>query len=81
MIQFKGTSGKWQVSSSSDYSGEYSLRNEKYAPTFEEDLYNAQLISKSPDMLAMLQYFIQHNMLSVTGEVMAEQLIKEATTL
>ena len=39
------------------------------------------LISKAPEMLEMLEYFVENNMLSITGEEMAKQLIKEATEL
>jgi hypothetical protein len=47
----------------------------------EEASANEKLISKAPEMLEMLQYFVENNMLSVTGEEMAKQLIKEATTV
>lgn len=42
---------------------------------------NALLISKAPEMLEMLQYFVDNNMLSVVGEEMAKQLIKQATEI
>lgn len=42
---------------------------------------NALLISKAPEMLEMLEYFVEKDMLSAYGEALANQLIKEATEL
>jgi hypothetical protein len=36
---------------------------------------------KAPEMLEMLKYFVENNMLSAHGDEIAEQLIKEATEL
>lgn len=47
----------------------------------EEAKANAQLISCAPEMLEMLQYFVDENMLSITGEEMAKELIKKATEI
>ena len=38
---------------------------------------NALLISKAPEMLEALQFFVNNNMLSVIGEEVAERLINE----
>jgi hypothetical protein len=45
------------------------------------DFANALLISKAPEMLEMLKYFVENNMLSIVGEEKAKQLIKEATDI
>jgi hypothetical protein len=42
---------------------------------------NAKLISCAPEMLQLLEYFLEQNMLSVAGEELAEQLIIKATTI
>jgi hypothetical protein len=42
-----------------------------------ERMYNA----KAPEMLEMLKYFVENNMLSIVGEEKAKQLIKEATDI
>lgn len=42
---------------------------------------NALLISKAPEMLEVLKYFVDNNMLSVVGEEMAVELIKQATEI
>ena len=51
------------------------------AKTKEEALYNAQLISKAPEMLDMLQTLLYNS--DVPNEIydQARQLIKEATTI
>jgi hypothetical protein len=41
----------------------------------------SQKQQKYDEMLAMLEYLVNNNMLSITGEEMAEQLIKEAKEL
>ena len=45
--------------------------------TKEEMQANAKLISKAPEMLEALQFFVNNNMLSVIGEEVAERLINE----
>ena len=48
------------------------------ASTKEEEMKaNAKLISKAPEMLEALQFFVNNNMLSVIGEEVAERLINE----
>ena len=42
-----------------------------------ERMYNG----KAPEMLEMLKYFVENNMLSIVGEEKAKQLIKEATEI
>ena len=87
-MEFKGTKGKWIVSTSKEYSGEYSLTSEQYAPTFAEDEANALLMSKSLEMLDMLKKYI-FDLKNIVPKSRArdsriydvEQLIKEATEL
>ena len=45
----------------------------------EEDNANDKIIECAPEMLEMLEYFVNNNMLSITGEEKAKQLIKKAT--
>lgn len=85
MSEFKGTKGEWgfvfgdnqyEVFSEPIYTGDF-----KDICSNIENEHDALLISKSPEMLEMLKYFIDNNMLSVVGEEMAVKLIKEATNL
>ena len=90
-MEFKGTKGKWKVEQNKEYPTLHLIFSDNtdnifesgtlvaktcYAPQSE---YNALLISKAPEMLNLLQYFVDNNMLSVRGEEMAIELIKEAT--
>lgn len=86
-MEFKGTKGKWFVKSSSDYTGEYSLRADLYAPTFEEDEANVLLISKAPEMLETL-IKVNESLLNDSSTIEqielrkeVEELIKKATTI
>lgn len=47
----------------------------------EESEANAKLISCAPEMLQLLENFLEQNMLSVAGEELAEKLIIKATTI
>lgn len=95
MTSFKGTKGKWKIHKGSHYFSVKYEENERGSINLfmisedykgshslvEECKANALLISKAPEMLDMLEYFVENNMLSITGEEMAKQLIKEATEL
>ena len=82
-MEFKGTKGKWIVSASTDYSDVIMIRGEQYAPSFNENKYNAQLVSKAPEMLEMLKNIQSetdpHGNSKRWNEI--QQLIKEATEL
>lgn len=91
-FEFKGTKGKWSYSKQKgikNHCFQAQVWNENgdsmaiIEPTDNEyeASANALLISKAPEMLEMLQYFVDNNMLSVVGEEIAKQLIKEATEL
>lgn len=88
--EFKGTKGKWQWNPARGnrlaiLENEYGYEicnfgdDTTYYPTegTEPDIYDAKLIVKAPEMLELLQYFIENNMLSVAGEELAEKLINE----
>ena len=91
MSNFKGTRGKWFIKSTSYNRSWINISSDKViiARTFfgeeepivneKEAQANALLISKAPEMLEMLEYFVNNNMLSIAGEEMAQQLIKKAT--
>jgi hypothetical protein len=89
MGQFKGTNGKWRAVNNGPHWNnraidnwviEWSLDNELVSDHVY-DPFDALLISKAPEMLAMLERFVHHNMLSIQGKEEAIQLIKEATEL
>jgi len=88
MSEFKGSKGKWKLAFN-EYGYYTSVRNEddtrkicvSRVNNMEESNANLLLISKSKEMLEMLQYFIDNNMMSVTADEMAIKLIKEATTI
>ena len=93
-MEFKGTKGKWTYEyDNSDYNptewytifsdkGSVLSRNYNERNFQEEEMRaNALLISKAPEMLEMLQYFIDNNMISVKADEMAIELIKQATEL
>lgn len=89
-MEFKGTKGKWFIDTELNHINKYGSKvrvissdNDEHMIEIygnkDEDDFNAQLISCAPEMLEMLQYFVDENMLSITGEEMAKQLIKKAT--
>jgi hypothetical protein len=82
-MEFKGTKGKWEVTVSSEYSGDYSIFAENGSATSFEDKANALLISKAPEMLEMLNKVCEK--LKGNGFPMLQneiqQLIKEATEI
>ena len=91
-MEFKGTKWKWHVLKIdlSDYKSISigSPINNKVichmalgGAINNTDKYNALLISKAPEMLALLQRMVDENMLSHLGDELAEQLIKEATNI
>jgi hypothetical protein len=47
----------------------------------EESEANAKLIACAPEMLQLLEYFLDQDMLSIAGESLAEKLIEKATTI
>ena len=75
-MEFKGTNG-WFL----DKEGYLKDKNLDIIADFfitnQEDLANAKLASKAPEMLEALQFFVNNNMLSVIGEEVAERLINE----
>lgn len=91
MSNFKGTKGKWFIKSTSYNRSWINISSEKgiIARTFlgeEEPIVNekeaesnAKLIECAPEMLEMLEHFVNNNMLPITGEEWARQLIKKAT--
>ena len=86
MSEFKGTKGKWEFDCD-EYADTADVWNGKgeniisYQGHNTERVYDFLLMSKSKEMLEMLQYFVDNNMLSVVGEEMAVKLIKQATEL
>jgi hypothetical protein len=82
-MEFKGTKGKWEVTISNEYCGDYSIKNENGSANSFEDEANALLISKAPEMLEMLNKVckkLKGNGFPMLQEEI-EQLIKEATTI
>lgn len=84
MTNFKGTKGKWQfVRYEKTFTIEkFGITNWTILQTITnepQDEANAKLIACAPEMLEMLEYFVNNNMLSIAGEEMAEKLIKKAT--
>ena len=84
MSNFKGTKGKWQfVRYEKTFAIEtFGITNWTILQTITnqpQDEENAKLIACAPEMLEMLEHFVNNNMLSITGEEMAQQLIKKAT--
>lgn len=85
--EFKGTKGEWKIdleyksiervqiidSNNNGFIDVWKLGK----ITKEEMKANAKLISKAPEMLESLQFFVNNNMLSVIGEEVAERLINE----
>jgi hypothetical protein len=83
-MEFKGTKGNWYVSKGhktiNDEKG-FGIAQENGIRNSNEWDANALLISKAPEMLEALQFFVNNNMLSVIGEEVALRLIKEATEI
>ena len=79
MSEFKATKGKWEIHI--DEFDNYNIISNGHYLGEARNIQDALLISKAPEMLEILEYFVKNNMLSVIGEEMAEQLIKEATEL
>lgn len=86
-MEFKGTKGNWTVSISDE---EYNLfQLKEYDYSIKEEEYNAQLISKAPELLEMLQkILLMTETCNGTFEDFRErynieikQLIKEATDI
>ena len=88
-MEFKGTKGKWEVynpnhigcinvsfGKNDGFTGYVELWHH-YFENKEEAKANALLISKAPEMLEALKFFVNNNMLSVIGEEVAERLINE----
>jgi hypothetical protein len=84
MSEFKGTKGKWEARLKGQIASAVYCDNTQIcmrARSTTEAKADMLLISKAPEMLEMLQYFVDNNMLSVVGEEMAVKLIKQATEL
>ena len=81
--EFKGTQGQWvlEKDGNSAFFINSTEREEIVSVWIEDDeteaKANALLISKAPEMLEALQFFVNNNMLSVIGEEVAERLINE----
>jgi hypothetical protein len=91
-MEFKGTKGKWEVLITDEVDSHLDIAINSnqdciawvYSKSSYKDINgkaNALLISKAPEMLEMLKYFVENNMLSANGDELAEQLIKEATEI
>ncbi len=88
MSEFKGTKGKWKVDKyEKDSSGRACYRIHTYIRPMDSQMKaNAQLISKAPEMLEMLNHilftvFWNGSNLNLHDKEKIEQLIKEATTI
>jgi hypothetical protein len=84
MSEFKGTRGKWRVHPSEKFSNEFYIYDVDCV--FGEQEANALLISKAPEMLAMLQELYEDvecwsDISSYGYGNKIEQLIKEVTEL
>jgi len=93
MREFKGTKGKWDVMARSEI--RFSIIgdqidvwafNEVGDIPYEEAKANAQLISKAPEMLDLLNHFVNADPNDGSWDYQAciskaRQLIKEATTI
>ena len=82
-MEFKGTKGKWVADGTDvlidDYSSVIQLKH--VCEACPKNHYNALLISKSPEMLEMLQYLNRRGGLGLDIHNKIEQLIKQATEL
>lgn len=88
MSEFKGTKGKWIVDKcEKDSSGMACYRIHTYIRPMDSQMKaNAQLISKAPEMLDLLNHFVNADPSDGTWNYQAcmdkaRQLIKEATTI
>ena len=88
--EFKGTKGQWDfvqgmkegnlqshffiISNKSQFNV---CKIQSATMDLTEAKSNAKLISKAPEMLEALQFFVNNNMLSAIGEEVAERLINE----
>ena len=87
MSEFKGTKGKWVLKTFPE--GQMSVRNERdtrkicvpRVQNYEESLANLLLISKAPEMLAMLERLSNHFGLFPDDRDSIKKLIKEAKEL
>ena len=93
MSEFLGTKGKWYLDE--EIKGAEMIVTDLYIQgnvvcikpetSYKESgknwKANAQLIAHAPEMLEMLEYFVQNNMLSIAGEEMAEKLIQKSTKI
>ena len=85
-MEFKGTKGKWFIWREDLIVTDYNTKEDVICikpqiKNIENWKANALLISKAPEMLKALQFFVNNNMLSVIGEEVALRLIQEATEL
>ena len=81
-MEFKGTKAPWKSKNLfNNWIVVYEKDGEEFVLEIRDSKANAQLISCSLEMLEMLQYFVKENMLSITGEEMAIELIKKATEI
>lgn len=96
MSEFKGTKGRWEVTDPTNELKWVNINADDGLPhlrsfwgegvTKEEAKANAQLISKAPEMLEMLNHilftvFWNGSNLNLHNKEKIEQLIKEATTI
>jgi|SRR5215216_5753622 len=94
MSEFKFTPGTWKASihptlntrelaviANENYDGEPEGLHImiSYIDNKEINRANAVLIAHAPDMINLLQRFIDHNMLSHAGDELAKELIQKAT--
>lgn len=82
--EFKGTKGQWELIGNEIHCNNLlvgyatnSFSFFKNSTNNTEAKANALLMSKAPEMLEALQFFVNNNMLSVIGEEVAERLINE----
>ena len=85
--EFKGIKGEWKIDLEYKSTERVEIRDSnnncfidvwKLGKITEEEMKaNAKLISKAPEILEALQFFVNNNMLSVIGEEVAERLINE----